>query len=176
MPTVTCPTCGERGKIPSSLVGSRIKCKKCGVSFTVSPPAAKAGAAVSAPTGPSAVAEPHEGIEVEGLDASHWAIPTDAAFTLKADPPSDHGKTAEAHRAVVAEKAAAAGPREYKLLTSKDKIFDNRFDLARMEEVLNQLARQGWVVKAMSTPHLKGFSGAPEETIVVMLERQAAHS
>ena len=39
MPYVTCPTCGERGKIPSNLIGARIKCRKCGLSFQVSPPA-----------------------------------------------------------------------------------------------------------------------------------------
>ena len=35
MPYVTCPTCGERGKIPPNLVGARIKCRKCGLSFMV---------------------------------------------------------------------------------------------------------------------------------------------
>ena len=42
MPYVTCPTCGERGKIPPNLVGARIKCRKCGLSFMVAAPAAKA--------------------------------------------------------------------------------------------------------------------------------------
>jgi hypothetical protein len=67
--------------------------------------------------------------------------------------------------------SSIAGAREYKLLTSRDRIFEGKFDLARLEEVLNQLARQGWVAKAMSVPHLKGFSGALEEVIVVLLER-----
>ena len=48
MPTVTCPACGEKGKIPPSLIGARIKCKKCGNSFLVSPPAAKPVAAAAA--------------------------------------------------------------------------------------------------------------------------------
>jgi Domain of unknown function (DUF4177) len=177
MPSVTCPTCGERGKIPSNLIGSRIKCKKCGLSFTVAAPVAKAGAAAAAtPTGPSAVAEAHEGIEVEGLDAAHWAIPSDTGFALKAEPAAEHGKSAEAHAAFVPDAPAAGGPREYKIVTSKDKIFDNRFDLARLEEALNLFARQGWVVRAFSTPHVKGFSGALEETIVVLLERELAHA
>ena len=61
--------------------------------------------------------------------------------------------------------------REYKVLTAKDKFFDGKFDLARLEEALNHFGRQGWTVKSMSTPHVKGFSGALEETIVVLLER-----
>ena len=87
MPYVTCPTCGERGKIPSSLIGVRIKCRKCGLSFLVSPPAGKADGAecrpAAATAGPSAAVEAH-GIEVEGLDASAWAVPTEAAAAVAA--------------------------------------------------------------------------------------------
>jgi hypothetical protein len=97
MPYVTCPTCGERGKIPSSLIGARIKCRKCGLGFQVSPPATKAvgpggaapaaGAAATAtattPSGPSAAVE-MQGIEDEGLDASSWAVPTETVIALKA--------------------------------------------------------------------------------------------
>src|SRR6516165_2790867 len=78
MPYVTCPTCGERGKIPASLIGARIKCRKCGNSFTVSPPAAKP--TVMTLTEPAPMTEaPHHGIEVEGLDASSWSLSTETA-------------------------------------------------------------------------------------------------
>ena len=81
--------------------------------------------------------------------------------------------------AVAAESSSSFAPvsvgpgagREYKLLTSRDKIFDGKFDLTRLEEALNQLARQGWVAKTMSVPHFKGYTGAMEEVIVVLLER-----
>jgi hypothetical protein len=168
MASVTCPNCGERGKIPSSMIGARIKCKKCGVSFTVSPAAAKAAA--SAPAGPAAAA--YEGIEVEGLEASSWALSNDATGGLKAEISTEgdaSGKPDSASPFVQAGSSSA--PKEYKLLTPRDKIFDSRFDLNRLEEALNHFARQGWVVKAMFAPHLKGFSGALEETIVVLLER-----
>jgi hypothetical protein len=36
---------------------------------------------------------------------------------------------------------------------------------------LNNFARQGWVVKAMSNPHLKDFGGGTKEEVVVLLER-----
>ena len=103
MPYVSCPTCGERGKIPTGLIGVRIKCKQCGLSFLVAPPATKAvgaasaaapvGAAAMAAAGPSAAVEAH-GIEVEGLDASSWALPTEAAMALKAE--TDHATHAHA--------------------------------------------------------------------------------
>ncbi len=181
MPYVSCPTCGERGKIPSSLIGARIKCRKCGLSFQVSPPSTKTAGATAASgaaamAGPSAAVEV-QGIEVEGLDASSWALSTEAAAVLKVE--SD--RAAEVPQAPVAPPPPSssfvpvsptpAGTREYKLLTPRDKIFDGRFDLSRLEEALNHFAREGWVAKSMLTPHVKGFSGVLEETIVVLLER-----
>jgi len=181
MPYVTCPTCGERGKIPSSLIGARIKCRKCGLSFQVSAPTAKAvgagaaaaaaGAATGAVTGPTAAVETH-GIEVEGLDASSWALPTETAMALKAtdaEHVADVGH--EPTPAFAPAPSSPSGTREYKLLTSRDKYFGGLFDMGRLEEAINHYARQGWVAKDISLPHLKGFSGALEETVVVLLER-----
>ena len=190
MPYVTCPTCGERGKIPPNLVGARIKCRKCGLGFQVAPPVAKtAGVATVAATSPgggsvpSAVAEPLQGIEVEGLDASSWAIPTETAAFLKgeaavpapavavATPSADPVGRVESTPAFVAADPAAPAAKEYKLLTSRDKIFEGKFDLGRLEEALNHYAKHGWTAKTMLAPHMKNFTGAIEEVIVVMLER-----
>lgn len=57
------------------------------------------------------------------------------------------------------------------MLWSRDKLFEGKFDVSRLEEALNYFARQGWVVKAMSTPHLKDFGGGTKEEVVVLLER-----
>jgi Domain of unknown function (DUF4177) len=184
MPYVTCPTCGERGKIPPNLVGARIKCRKCGLGFQVAAPAAKTAAGANAPVAspgggsvPSAVAEPLQGIEVEGLDASSWVVPSETVAVLKAEAVAPATATADPVSPVepgpvfVAAEPGGPRPREFKLLTPKDKIFDNKFDIARLEEALNHYGRQGWSVKAMSTPHLKNFTGALEEVIVVVLER-----
>jgi hypothetical protein len=169
MPYVKCPSCGERGKIAPALIGARIKCKRCGISFLVSPPAAKATAGAGAAF-PSAVVEPPDGIAVEGLDASTWTLSTEVGSALKAEATVEPDKEGAPSPAFV---PAATSPEvhEYKVLTAKDKYFDGKFDLARLEEALNHFGRQGWSVKSMSTPHVKGFSGALEETIVVLLER-----
>jgi len=168
MPTVTCPSCGERGKIGSSFIGSRLKCKKCGLSFLVSAPAAKQAAEKPAAVAAAAIETPG-GIEVEGLDASSWSLSTEVGAALKATVEPD--QPAEAGSAFIAAETSPGSPHEYKLLTSRDKFFEGKFDLPRLEEALNHYGRKGWTVKAMSTPHLKGFSGAMEETIVVVLER-----
>jgi hypothetical protein len=170
MPTVTCPSCGERGKIGASFIGSRLKCKKCGLSFLVSAPVAKQTTEVAAAV-PTREVGTHGGIEVEGLDASSWSLSTEVGSALKAEATVEPDQPAEAGSAFIPTETSPGSPREYKLLTSRDKFFEGKFDLPRLEEALNHYGRKGWTVKAMSTPHLKGFSGALEETIVVLLER-----
>ena len=181
MPYVTCPTCGERGKIPSTLIGQRIKCRKCGISFQVSPPTGKAavGAGVganeaavgaAATAGPSAAVESH-GIEVEGLDASSWALPTETAAKIAVEEHAAPAVPAESSSSFAPVSVGPGAAREYKVLSSRDKIFGGMFDLAKLEEALNQFASQGWVVKAMSVPHFKGYTGAMEEVVTVLLER-----
>ena len=165
------------GQDPIRTDRGRIKCKQCGLSFLVSPPATKATAGTQChvprrAAGPSAAVEA-QGIEVEGLDASSWAVPSETSIAQKA--PADQAakapETPAPSSAFIPVDAAPAGVREYKLLTPRDKFFDGRFDLARLEEALNHFGRQGWVAKSMLAPHVKGFSGALEETIVVLLER-----
>ncbi len=136
----------------------------------VSAPAAKAQAASAA--GPMAVIERRDGgIEVEGLDDSAWSLSTETAVGLTAVATGDPGQRAETSGAFVAAEPGPGGGREYKLLTPKDKYFDGKFEFGRLEGAINHYAREGWVVKAMSTPHVKGFSGGLEEVIVVLFER-----
>jgi hypothetical protein len=118
-----------------------------------------------------AVGVPHEGIEVEGLDAGAWTAPGTHADRLSAEPDVDHASAeiAEGPSKFVAHDTTSL--KEYKILTSKDKVFEGKFDLGRLEEALNFYARQGWVVKAMSNPQVKNFTGGLQEEIVILLER-----
>lgn len=103
MPYVACPSCGERGKIPPTLVGARIKCKKCGISFNVAPSAAKApaaeGTAVAAGQATAQASGTADGgIAVDGLEASAWAVASEQRPDLlkaEADPgPSESAEVA----------------------------------------------------------------------------------
>ena len=165
MPYVKCPSCGERGKIGAALVGARIKCKQCGVSFQVAPPPAKATAGLTTDFASPAALAP-DGIEVEGLDASAWTLSTEVGVALKAVATAEPEQKPD-HTAVL----PAAGRPRIQGAHSRDKYFDGKFDLSRLEEALNHFGRQGWTVKSMATPHVKNFTGAMEETIVVLLER-----
>ncbi len=165
MSPVSCPSCGEKGNIPSQLIGKRIRCQKCSRSFV-------AGEVVGS-TAPAQSDTPKAGgdtIEVDGLDAAAWAATEPHAHAKEADhaPPRDPSPAFAAHP----ESAPHDGPtRHYKVLTAKDRYFEGKFDLAKLEEALNHYAGQGWVVRAMATPHVTGFSGGPREELVILMER-----
>ena len=173
MAFVACPSCGEKGSIPNLLIGKRIKCQKCGKSFQAVPSIGGAPVAASAPA-PAAVVSSQAArgasIDVDGLDASNWSATSVATVEVEHHHEQDHeadGFTASPQ----APPHVEAQPRQYKVLCQKDKFFEGKFDLARLEDALNHYARQGWAVRAMSTPHVMGFSGGPREEIVVLLER-----
>ena len=177
MPYVACPSCGERGKIPPTMLGARIKCKKCGLSFTVAPAAGKSKAKADAldPIEIDGTTQENEGIAVEGLDAAAWTFsnaPTAELPIVEAES-AEHATIPVEHSEIshTFEAHDPTGRKQYKVLCSRDKVFEGKFDVARLEEVLNDLARHGWVVKAMSTPHLKDFSSNIKEEVVIILER-----
>ena len=176
MPTVTCPSCGEKGKIPPTLVGSRIKCRKCATSFLVAPAAAKSSApapeanAALVAAGAAVKARAGDQIEVDGLDDAAWTT------TPVATEETDHEHSPPEHHADDSHGEFTAHPegqaiKQYRLLTPKDKYFEGKFDLERLELALNHFARQGWVVRGMSTPHVAGFSGGDKEMLIILLER-----
>ncbi len=181
MPIATCPDCKQEGPVPDSFVGRRIKCSKCGNRFLVTggagnpaAPGAKplqAGAVGGGSSALSPSKPAFEGIVVEGFEDGSLEMPDDAALEVPAEP------LREAQARGVGEATGATGdPRpegvkEYKLLTPKDKIFDNKFDLARLEEVINAFALNGWIVRSMTTAQVTAFSGGMREELLVLLER-----
>lgn len=175
---VACPSCGERGGISAEQVGMRIKCRKCGQAFRVAGAAPKvaAGSPRLSEGAPGVDPSPStmEGIVVDGLDDA-W---TSASTPTEAAPPSSIALAVESpptpSPAAVPQPALAPrdGPhKEYKLLSSRDKVFEGRFDFSRMEEIINQMAREGWTAKSMCLPHIKNFQGVMQEEVVVLLER-----
>ncbi len=179
---VACPSCGEKGKLPKQLIGLKIKCKKCGTSFTVAEPGAKVAFDPDA-TEPYATVD---GIAVAGLDDASWAAPTPAPgpaaspATLTAEPMVQASEPEPSGSMFMASPLEESNPnpnpkpmtiKQYKILTPKDKWFENKFDLSRLEAALNHFAKEGWAVRSMVTPHLATFSGTREE-LVILLERE----
>lgn len=108
-------------------------------------PAARATAGLISKLPDENIDGPH-GIEVEGLDASSWSLATDVGHALNAQATSepDEREATTAAFAPATSVAVSEQRREYKVLTPRDKFFDGKFDLARLEDALNHLrARAG---------------------------------
>ena len=111
-------------------------------------------------------------IEVEGLDESVWTA-TSAVVPTEGSAYTAHDATGTTFTASPHEPDAPgqSAVKHYKLLTPKDKFFEGKFEIGRLEDALNHYAREGWVVRSMATPHVAGFSGVAKEELVVLLER-----
>lgn len=59
---------------------------------------------------------------------------------------------------------------EYKVVTMKDRFFSGKFDPAKLEEMLNSYATEGWKMKSSATAEVPGMMGSREE-IIFILER-----
>ena len=62
--------------------------------------------------------------------------------------------------------------KEYKILTRKDKLFNEKFNPETLESALNAYAQQGWTVVSVASgyfPESSASDGQPE--IITLLER-----
>jgi len=59
-------------------------------------------------------------------------------------------------------------PKQYKVLTQKDKWFSGKFDPDSIEQALNAYAQQGWVVRGVRSATIPGAFGARDELIVIL--------
>jgi hypothetical protein len=181
MPSVTCPSCGERGRIPAHFIGTRIKCKKCGVAFLVAGAAKPAGSEAGraqAQASPGPFDDRSGDIQVVGLEDSNWNSASVATVEMELDPHhlNEEGTplfaaTAPETSPSPAPENAVGPPKKYKVLTPRDKFFNGQFSLERLEDALNHYAAEGWVVRGVATPLVAGFSGGEREQLVILLER-----
>ena len=59
-------------------------------------------------------------------------------------------------------------PKEYKVLSLKDKWFSGKFDPALLEQALNAYSQQGWTLRAAVTASIAGFGGNREEMLMIL--------
>ena len=66
--------------------------------------------------------------------------------------------------------------KEYKVITQDDEWFSGRFDGKLLETLINQHARQGWIVKSMVSASREGvLFGGNKDELLILLERRAAN-
>jgi hypothetical protein len=63
--------------------------------------------------------------------------------------------------------------KEYKVLTQNNGLFGGKFKPEKLETVLNDLAREGWIVVTATTSEIKQGLGKPRNELVIVLERTA---
>ena len=63
--------------------------------------------------------------------------------------------------------------KEYMVLTQKDRLFGGKFNPVKVQEALNSLAAQGWVLAEAVTATFPTLGGGREE-LVIFLERDRA--
>ncbi len=163
-------SCGRTLRAREDLAGKKTKCPGCGAVLTIPaigastpPPASPAGGADDAiavdlawPTAdmpqfaPAPAAEPpsSQTIRVDSLPAGPEQ-PLDSIRSGDRARPSD-------------------GTLQYKVLSGKDQAASGKFNPLRLEEVLNEHARQGWAVKTAATVTVVGHGGSHDELIVIL--------
>jgi len=57
--------------------------------------------------------------------------------------------------------------KQYKVVTQKDKWFSSKFDPEKLEELINSLASQGWVLKSTASANV----GQSRSELVLIFER-----
>ena len=181
---VTCPACSKVGNairpIPQ---GVKVRCK-CGHSF-IPVPVQDAGGfgfgSISLQEAPSA---PEVQVSVDESEVGDEEVPLSAA-DLRAGTEEDRvGFDREATLTdlwnvllAISLKLATpasvngpvdASPKEYKVVTQKDKWFSGKFDPEKVEGALNAYAKQGWSLKGVATASVPGFGGQRDEIVIIM--------
>jgi hypothetical protein len=81
--------------------------------------------------------------------------------------------------AAAPQPAAKRGERVYKVVTQRDDYFGGKFDPLKLEQLMNDLAADGWRVVAITAADVSTFFGSfwsgrgARQEIIVFLERTA---
>lgn len=60
--------------------------------------------------------------------------------------------------------------KEYKVMTQKDKLFSGKFDPVKLENALNNHAKEGWRVAGITSAEFPSLI-RPKDEMVIILER-----
>jgi hypothetical protein len=171
-------SCGKTLRTKDEAAGKKTKCPGCGAVLTIP------GASEPAPAG---AGDGHAGeghwptVELHAATASvatATARSSAAAATPGGDPPSAvaikiDSLPAGPDQPLDGVRAAdrprpADGTLQYKVLSGKDQAATGKFNPLRLEEVLNDHARQGWAVRSAATITIAGHGGSHDELIVIL--------
>jgi hypothetical protein len=174
-------SCGKALRAQSDAAGKRTKCPHCGNVLTIPGSAPKAVGAANSGQPAGASFGISLGDDGELLDLDWGRIEAPPAPT-PAPPPStpivDLQPTSNAALPVsnlnIADLPDLPRPvgdlRQYRVITQRDLGGPGKFNAAKLEEMLNAYAGQGWSLKSALSMNLPSHSGNHDE-IIVILER-----
>ena len=149
--------CGRSFKAKDEHAGLKAKCPSCGSILEI-------------PRSPSQPPPLQGGLGLdelkEGLDEDRVGIQREASLT-------DVWKALVAIQTRLGSLSPSTStigdnPRQYKVITQKDKWFSGKFDPEKVEGALNSYAKQGWTLKGVATASIPGFGGQREEIVIIM--------
>jgi hypothetical protein len=156
-------TCGKPLRAKDESAGKKTKCPHCGAIVPI--PGAS----------PATVPPSNEGLSIDLV----WP-------TVEAQPTTEPGASTQIKIDSLSPAVAPVGgvpgepvrpgdrPRptdgtlQYKVLSGKDQGMTGKFNPGKLEEALNEHARQGWAVKAAATMAIVSHSGTHDELIVIL--------
>lgn len=164
---VICPACSKVGNSTRPIpTGVKVRCK-CGHAFIPHPAEdltnERPVPALATPPealGLASFVDLEDGMEADRRGAEPEATLTDVWKVLNSIESSILG--------VVLRGPTQAAPKEYKVITQKDKWFSGKFDPDKVEGALNSYAKQGWTLKGVATASVPGFGGQRDEVILIM--------
>jgi hypothetical protein len=68
---------------------------------------------------------------------------------------------------------AAHATKEYMVLTQKDRLFGGKFNPVKVQEALNALAAQGWILAEAVTATFPTLGGGREELVIFLVRDRA---
>jgi len=166
--------CGKPLRSKPEMAGRKTKCPHCGVILMIpgTPVAAASAVANGTSQHDSGPSFHGDALRVEGLDWSSPNLPTSPAETKPRGDSSAQIPTAPAVEVPSRPDPPrpADGSKQYKILSQRDHSVTGKLNCLHMEEVLNEQAHLGWVMKTAFVVNVPGHAGNHDE-VVLILER-----
>jgi hypothetical protein len=162
----TC-TCGKPLRAKDDAAGKRTKCPYCNAVVAIPEAVGAAIGGGSLPTGPE-TAPAFDWAPQVGTAAPDAPASTDASRMPSGSVPSIQNLPDEKPRSQPELESADGSSRRYKVLTQRDKGFSGKFEAGKLEEMLNDHASKGWILKAAVSMSIQGHGGAQNELILIL--------
>ena len=169
-------TCGRPLKANNESAGKKTKCPGCQAVLIIPNASGKVAAAApvsspaiaTSPTVPGATPDDPFALSLDWSTLETRATASASETDLERSNDRIKIDTGVAGAILAEIPRTEDGSKQYHVLTQKDQGFSGKFNAAKLEELLNSRARQGWELKAAVTMNIPGHGGSHDELIVIL--------